>query len=257
MSRVQQGVKLAVLIAGAAIAASSNAALVRGIVTNVGNGCDEKGFAALRPSLTTDERNEALIQSWRAFQHALSLRNVPNRTADALKADQEKAAACLRIFGSSVADGGNPNLVLADESSVGDPQALEYLLSQGVNPAAKDPASKASYGMLAVQALAKQDFRGDLAPADQFLSLLLPQMGNLKGMTDGNGVPLVHYATGVGGGWGYHPPVPETVGLIIKRISAAGAVVSKPYRTSLGIVSALQYYNGTDPDVIQLLTQRH
>lgn len=249
--------KLAVLITGALIATCSHAASVRGVVTNVGNECDEKGFSALRPSLNADERNTVLIQSWRAFQYALSLYGMPNRTANALAADKDRAAACLRIFESSVADGGNPNLVLADNSSVGDPQALEYLLSKGANPAAKDSASKAQYGMLAIRALAKQDFRGNLAPVDQFLKLLLSRMGNLNTLADGSGVPLIHYATGLGGdGLGYHPPIPETVGLIIKRISAAGVVVSKPYRTTMGTVSALQYYNGTDPEVIQLLTAK-
>lgn len=248
--------KLAVLIAGTVIATSSHAASVRPVVINVGNVCDEKGFSALRPSLNSEERNMVLTQSWRTFQYALSS-NVPNMTAEALKADEERAASCRRIFDGAISDGANPNLLLAADSSVGDPQALDYLLSRGANPAAKDPASKASYGMLAIQALAKRDFHGDLATADQFLSVLLPRMGNLKTLADGSGVPLVHYAMGIEGDvWGYHPPVAETVGLIIKRIAAAGAVVSKPYRTVMGNVSALQYYNGVDPEVIQLLTAK-
>lgn len=249
--------KVAILVAGIAIAASSHAAPVRGVVINIGNGCDEKGFAAIRASLNADERNAMLTQSWHVLQYAMDSRHAPNMNANARKNDEEKAAACLRIVEGAIADGGNPSAVLAADSSVGDPQALEYLLSKGANPAAKDPVSKASYGMLAIQALAKRNFRGDLSPVEQYLSMLLPRMGNLKTLTDGRGVPVVDYAMGLGGGgMGYHPPAPETVGLIIKRLAAAGVAVSKPYKNAMGKVSALQYYNGTDPEVIQLLTPK-
>lgn len=250
--------KLAVLIVGAAIAASSYAAPVRGVVTDTGNKCDEKAFSALRPSLNADERNTMLTQTWWMYRNSLNS-NAPYRTSSAIENDRQMAATCLRIFEGAVADGGNPSVVLADPWSIGDPVAIEYLLAKGANPAARDPVSKVPYGMLAIQALARHDFGGNLAPADQVLSLLLPRMGNLKTLTDGNKEPLVEYAMGFGGGGGlgYHAPAPETVGLIVKRLATAGVAVSKPYRTVMGTVSALQHYNGTDPEVIQLLTPSH
>jgi hypothetical protein len=246
--------KLAFLIIAAGIAASALAAPVRNVVVETGNKCDETAFSALRPSLNAEERNTLVRQTWWVYRNS-QITNIQNRTSAAIEKDRQQEAACLRLFENAVADGGNPSIVLADHLSIHDPRTVEYLLSKGANPAAKDPRTKTPYGMLAIRGLAKHNFRGDLAPADQVLSLLLPRMGNLKTLTDSDGVPLVDYALGRGGELGdCASPVPETVGLIIKRLAAAGVAVSKPYRSVMGKVSALQYYNGTDPEVIQLLT---
>lgn len=252
---------------GVLAAATSGHAQIRTGVAEGARNCDAGKISILQP-LSKAEKDSAVLGSWMAFgrafetgQKALSAMEGKTMWIGPTSAERgaelalEQAKKCQATFEAVIATGGNVNLALPSPATAGDVNALNYLLSKGANPAARDPdQNKATYGMLALKELAQFDFAGRQQVLNSYLEVLVPRMGPLKGLKDANGLPVIYYALGI------DPlvrmtPKQSTVDMIIKRLAAAGANVASPWKQAYVREPdrAFRHYNGSDPEVAALL----
>jgi hypothetical protein len=162
---------------------------------------------------------------------------------------------CKAIFEASVIGGGDINHAIEAEVTAGEANALQYLINNGANPAARNSArNNATHGMLALRMLAQHDFAGREDKLRAYLNLLVPRMGRLKGLKDDRGLPVVYYALGL-------DPLlnssiyQKTVDTIIKSIADAGADVGAAWKQAYvdHEERAFNLYRGDDPAVVVLL----
>lgn len=254
-------------IATLLLAATANAQTFRSGVEDAARQCDAGRIAILQP-LSKAEKDIAVVRSWTSFGRAFETEQKalaamqgkamwigPTSAEGGAQQALEQAKKCQATFEAAVGSGGNVNLALFAPETAGDANALGYLLSKGANPAARDPdQNKATYGMLALKELARFDFAGRQQALNSYLDVLIPRMGQLKGLKDANGLPIVYYALGL------DPLVrlssnQATVDVIIRRIAAAGADVASPWKQAYVREPdrAFRHYNGSDPEVAALL----
>lgn len=256
-----------ILVVGTLATATSGHAQIRTGVAEGARNCDAGKISILQP-LSKAEKDGALLSSWMAFGRAFetgqkALSAMEGKTMWIGPTSAEKGAElalmqakqCQATFEAAIAAGGNVNVALPSPATAGDVNALNYLLSKGANPTARDPdQNKATYGMLALKELAQFDFAGRQPALNSYLDVLVPRMGSLKGLKDANGRPVIYYALGI------DPllrmtPKQSTVDVIIKRIAAAGADVASPWKQAYinHTDQAFRLYNGSDPEVAALL----
>lgn len=253
-----------------AVSISGYSETFRSSVEAAARQCDVGSLAALKP-LSKAEKDIAVVRSWTAFGQAFELGQkalaaIEGKAMWVGPSTAEKGAddalaltkKCKATFEASVIAGGDINLAIEAEVTAGDPSALQYLINNGANPAARNSArNNATHGMLALRMLAQHDFAGREDKLRAYLNVLVPRMGRLKGLKDDRGLPVVYYALGL-------DPLlnssfrQKTVDAIIKSIADAGADVGSPWKQAY--VSrqdkALDLYKGNDPEVIAVLRTR-
>jgi hypothetical protein len=250
-----------------AVSISGYSETFRSSVEAAARQCDVGSLAALKP-LSKAEKDIAVVRSWTAFGQAFELGqkalaaiegkamwigpSTAEKGADDALALTKKCKAAFEVL---VIGGGDINLAIEAEVTAGEANALQYLINNGANPAARNSArNNATHGMLALRMLAQHDFAGREDKLRTYLNVLVPRMGRLKGLKDGRGLPVVYYALGL-------DPLlnssfnQKTVDTIIKSIASAGADVGAPWKQAyIGQEDrAFSLYRGTDPDVLKLL----
>ncbi len=250
-----------------AVSVSGYSETFRSSVEAAARQCDAGSLAALKP-LSKAEKDIAVVRSWTAFGQAFELGQkalaaIEGKAMWVGPSTAEKGAddalaltkKCKETFEASVIGGGDINLAIEAEVTAGDPNALQYLINNGANPAARNSArNNATHGMLALRMLAQHDFAGREDRLRAYLNVLVPRMGQLKGIKDDRGLPVVYYALGL-------DPLlnssfnQKTVDAIIKSIANAGADVGAPWKQAyVGHEDrAFNFYRGTDADVLTLL----
>ncbi len=269
MNSARLGKKLGTAIAAFSLLLSGtgHAQVFRSSVEDAARQCDSGRLAALHP-LTKTEKDIVVVRSWSAFGRAYETGRKaltamqgkamwigPDTAAKGAEAALEQTKRCQAVFETVISSGGNVSLALDSEVSAGDPDGLNYLLSKGANPAARNPAeNSATFGMLALKRLAQFDFAGQDERLNSYLSILIPRMGKLNGVRDTSGLPVVYYALGIDPLVRYTPNQ-RTVDTIIKRLAAAGADVASPWQQAYirHQDRAFDLYRGSDPEVTALL----
>jgi hypothetical protein len=258
------GAALSILIFG--IPTPSQAEVFRSAVEDAARLCDSARLSALQP-FTKAEKDIVVTRSWSAFGRAYetgrkaliamqgkALWIGPDSAEKGAEAALSQTKKCQAVFEEAISSGGNINLALDSDVVAGDPDGLNYLLSKGANPAARNPAeNSATFGMLALKRLAQFDFTGREDRLNAYLSLLIPRMGKLNGVKDTSGLPVVYYALGIDPLVRYTPNQ-KTVDTIIKRLAAAGADVAAPWQQAYirHQDRAQDFYRGSDPEVTSL-----
>jgi hypothetical protein len=229
--------------------------------------CDAESLAALKP-LSKAEKDIAVVRSWTAFGQAFELGQkalaaIEGKAMWVGPSTAEKGAddalaltkKCKATFEASVIGGGDINLAIEAEVTAGEANALQYLINNGANPAARNSArNNATHGMLALRMLAQHDFAGREDKLRAYLNVLVPRMGRLRGLKDDRGLPVVYYALGL-------DPLlnssfyQKTVDAIIKSIASVGADVAVPWKQAfVGREDrAWNFYRGSDREVLSLL----